>query len=70
MRNSYQIPVSGQELKLKLAGALIQKYHARTDKKARYRPANPDKKKLGNPKIRKPTKEEDARIREIGYMAA
>jgi hypothetical protein len=70
MRNSHQIPAPGQELKLKLAGALIQKYHARTDKKARYRPANPDKKKLGKPKIRKPTKEEDANIRELGYLAA
>ena len=70
MRNAHQIPASGQELKLKLAGALIQRYHARTDKKARYRPANPDKKPLGDPTIRKLTKEMHAKISQIGYIAA
>jgi hypothetical protein len=70
MRNAHKVPSPGHELRWKLATALIQRYHARTDKKARYRPANPDKKPLGKPKIRKLTKEIRAKIREVGQLAA
>ena len=33
--------------------ALVQRYNNRTDKRARYRPKNPDKKDLGEPTVRK-----------------
>jgi len=35
-----------------LSQAKVQRYRNRTDKRARYRPANPDKKTLGEPKLR------------------
>ena len=70
MRNAHKVPPSGQELPDRLAAALIQQYHARTDKKARYRPANPDKKPLGNPVIRKLTKELTAKLSQFGQIAA
>lgn len=36
-----------------LSRAKVQRYRNHTDKRARYRPANPDKKTLGEPKLRK-----------------
>ncbi len=36
-----------------LSQALVQRYHNHTDKRARYRPKNPDKKKLRDPTVRK-----------------
>lgn len=42
-----------QDLTCELSQALSQRYNNRTDKRARYRPKNPDKKELGEPKIRK-----------------
>lgn len=36
-----------------LARAKVQRYQNRTDKRARYRPPNPDKKTLGEPQLRK-----------------
>ena len=36
-----------------LSKAIVQRYTNRTDKRARYRPKNPDKKELGEPTIRK-----------------
>ena len=41
-----------------LSQALVQRYQNQTDKRARYRPQNPDKKPLGNPTIRKITAKE------------
>lgn len=62
MRNAHQTPKENASLPLKLACALVQDYNNGTDKKARYRPKNPDKKPLGQPKIRKPTPNEKAQI--------
>ena len=36
-----------------LSQALVQRYNNRTDKRARYRPKNPDKKPIGAPTVRK-----------------
>ncbi|MEM9364644.1 MAG: hypothetical protein AAGD07_01525 [Planctomycetota bacterium] len=41
-----------------LRNALIQTYTNRTDKRSRYRPANPDKKPLGDPSVRAPNAQE------------
>jgi hypothetical protein len=62
MRNAHQTPKENASLLLKLACALVQGYNNGTDKKARYRPQNPDKKPLGDPKVRKPTPKEKAQI--------
>ncbi len=52
-------------LLLALAQACVQRYRNRTDKKSRYRPRNPDKKPLGDPKIRKLSREEIDKLREL-----
>lgn len=47
-----------------LSQATVQRYDNRTDKRARYRPKNPDKKPLGDPAVRKINAEERKKIRE------
>jgi hypothetical protein len=46
-----------------LSAAIVQRYNNRTDKRARYRPKNPDIKPLGDPTIRKLTPEEKKKLR-------
>ena len=46
-----------------LANATIQRYDNRTDKRARYRPKNPDIKPLGDPVVRSLTAEERKQLR-------
>ena len=46
MRNLNKYADPSSDLISLLSGALVQKYNNRTDKKARYRPKNPDKKPL------------------------
>lgn len=46
-----------------LSQATVQRYRNRTDKKARYRPKNPDIKPLGDPTVRKMTAEERKKLR-------
>lgn len=53
MRNLSKAFRPNDNLRDDLARAKVQRYHNRTDKKARYRPANPDKKPLGEPQLRK-----------------
>lgn len=50
MRN---LSALGHDLRQELSEAQVQRYKNRTDKRARYRPTNPDKKPLGDPKLRK-----------------
>lgn len=52
-------------LRTKLADALVQEYNNRTDKRARYRPKNPDKKPLGDPKVRTMTPCELAQLHQF-----
>lgn len=58
MRNLSKAFRWNDNLRDDLARAKVQRYQNRTDKKARYRPANPDKKTLGEPKLRKLTARE------------
>lgn len=53
MRSLAKYCDSSENLLLELSQATVQRYHNRTDKRARYRPANPDKKPLGEPTVRK-----------------
>lgn len=46
------VPKPNEDLFTKLSKAVVQEYENKTNKQARYRPPNPDKKPLGNPKIR------------------
>jgi hypothetical protein len=50
-------------LLIELSTAFVQRYHNRTDKRARYRPKNPDIKPLGDPVVRKLTREEREKLR-------
>lgn len=70
MRNAHKTPSLGKGLLDWLAAARVQQYNARTDKKARYRPSNPDKKPLGDPVILKLTNEVKAKIKQVGHIAA
>lgn len=56
MRNPDKNP--DDDLYHQLSQAIVQPYRNGTDKRARYRPKNPDKKPLGDPKVRKLTKKE------------
>jgi hypothetical protein len=53
MRNLHKFAEPGQDLLYELTHALVQVYRHHTDRKARYRPPNPDKKPMGDPTIRK-----------------
>jgi hypothetical protein len=59
--NKYYDPEDG--LMFKLSQAKVQRYENHTDKRARYRPKNPDKKPLGDPAVRKMTAEEREKLR-------
>lgn len=52
LRRLHQVPEVTATLTAILATALVQIYHHRSAKRARYRPPNPDKRPLGLPKIR------------------
>jgi hypothetical protein len=53
MRNLAKYSTLEDGLMCELSKALVQRYDNRTDKRARYRPKNPDKKPLGEPKVRR-----------------
>lgn len=55
-------PEPGRDLRTQLRQAVTDSYHRQSSKKARYRPPNPDKKPLGEPKIRKLTADEKTKL--------
>ena len=55
MRNLHKTVTADDGVKHELSRAKVQRYHNRTDKRARYRPKNPDKKALGEPTVQKMT---------------
>ena len=65
LRDLDKIPKPGQDLGSKLRAAVTDDYIRKSSKKARYRPPNPDKKPLQNPKVRSVDEEESERLREI-----
>lgn len=62
MRNLDQL-ASPDTLMEELANATVDRYNNHTDKRARYRPKNPDIKPLGDPTIRKLTPDEKKKLR-------
>lgn len=70
MRNLNKYADPGCDLLSQLSEALVQKYNNRTDKRARYRPKNPDKKPLGEPRIRKLNREERKRLEKTNHRIA
>jgi hypothetical protein len=63
LKNRNKTCNAGEGLLDQLANALVQRYHNKTDKRARYRPKNPDKKPLGEPEVRRMNAEERERLR-------
>jgi hypothetical protein len=53
-----------------LSAAKVQRYDNTTDKRARYRPKNADKRPLGNPTIRKLTPQERRKLKETDMEMA
>jgi hypothetical protein len=56
-------PAPGADLPNRLRDAVTDGYQRKQSKKARYRPRNPDKKPLGDPKLRPFTAQEKKRLR-------
>ena len=57
-----EVPASGQSMSQRLATAMTDQYQRNTSKRARFRPRNPDKKKLGEPQVRKLDSKERQKI--------
>ena len=53
-----------------LSQALVQRYDNHTDKRARYRPKNPDKKPLGDPTVRKMNAEQRHKLKKHNQATA
>jgi hypothetical protein len=66
--NKYTDPTT--DLLSQLSRALVQKYNNHTDKRSRYRRKNPDKKPLGDPKIRKLNREEQQKLKKLHEQIA
>jgi len=63
MRNLNKYADSSSDVQFALSKALVQKYRNQTDKKARYRRKNPDKKPLGDPSVRRLNRQELEKLR-------
>ena len=70
MRNLNRDVDPSSDLLSELAEALVQKYENRTDKRARYRPPNPDKKPLGDPNVTKFTPEVRRKLAQLAERIA
>ena len=62
LRNLRDIPDVGHDLSTRLRLAVTDSYIRRSSKKARYRPPNPDKRPLGDPKVRPLTTEQRKKL--------
>ncbi|HEV3383668.1 MAG TPA: hypothetical protein VG097_02570 [Gemmata sp.] len=58
LSNLNEVPKPGHDLSSQLRDAVTDCYIRKAPKRARYRPPNPDKKPLGDPKLRILTKKE------------
>ena len=65
LRELAKIPEAGQDLASKPRAAVTDDYVRNSSKKARYRPANPDKKPLGDPEVRPLNPKERRKLLEL-----
>jgi len=70
LRNLHQSSSTDGGLLQDLSQAFVQRYQNRTDKRARYRPKNPDKKTLGEPHIHQLTIRERKQLAQQQSIAA
>lgn len=64
-----EIPEPYEDLTTKLRNAVTDSYLRKSSKKPRHRPANPDKKPLGDPKVRQMTSKEVEKLRTMEEAA-
>jgi putative addiction module component (TIGR02574 family) len=65
LRNPHQYVTADDDLLCELSRAVVQRYRNGTDKRSRYRPPNPDKRPLGEPRISRPTRAERERMQAL-----
>lgn len=65
MRQLHKFPEPDDDLLQRLSRAIVQRYNNRTDKRARYRPKNPDKKPLGDPNVKKLSTEQSRKLQHL-----
>ncbi len=70
MRRLTKYPEPSDNLFQQLSKAKVQRYTNHTDKRARYRPANPDKKPLGEPTVRKINAKQRETLRQYDHRIA
>ena len=71
LKNLRETPEPGKDLASLLRKAMTDDYRRTSSKKARYRPPNPDKKPLGDPKIRRLNPQEKQKLKRFqGNIAA
>jgi len=70
LRHLHEVPEAGRDLLRQLRGAVTDSYRRKRPKAARYRPTNPDKKPLGNPKLRRLNECEHRRLRQLETKTA
>lgn len=70
MRQLHRIPEADDHLLYALSQATVQRYENRTDKRARYRPKNPDKKPLGDPKVTRVTPQQSRKLQQHEQKSA
>lgn len=70
MRNLCKPCNASDKLSARLSRATVQRYKNHTDKRARYRPRNPDKKPIGDPNIRKMNSVERKKLKEYERSTA
>jgi hypothetical protein len=70
LRNLNEVPEPGKDLPSQLRAAVTDDYRRHRPKAARYRPPNPDKKPLGDPKLRQMDEREKHKLREIKAKTA
>jgi hypothetical protein len=66
LRNLSEVPAPGNDLSSQLRAAVTDDYQRQASKRARYRPPNPDKKPLGDPKLRPLTEQEKQHLTQAG----
>lgn len=70
MRHLTRHPRPASDVQDELSQALVQRYQNQTDKRARYRRKNPDKKPLGEPTVRKLNASERNKLAEYNESTA
>jgi hypothetical protein len=65
LRNLREACEPGPDLAARLGEAVTDDYQRQSSKRARFRPVNPDKKPLGDPKLRPMTAEEIQKLQDI-----